>query len=307
MANGTEPPKQPGFFGAAPVALRIDADNQLRNGSDAFPAPSAFATSSSPLLQLSPVWWYAPDFFIGMSKPSAFCKLALSQFKALAPMTNQLSWSITYSLIPSANENIPSQDFTLTPQDAATFQNMPLPGGRGNLTCRVYAYVGGDPGKTFEIISNTLKALEGVVGTSSTQTFLAIPAADILALNQAETLFQNILTAFAPPKYTQQWMDLTPIPVAVTQGAASANPRALKLASGYNAVVLIPAQSNPTDHVPGQPDKVVPYVQNLAPYIGKSQYQFTLGPTGVTMSGGTNPFEAIPYVALTVEVDESSS
>jgi hypothetical protein len=222
-------------------------------------------------------------------------------------MTNQLSWSITYSLLSAANQNIPSQDFTLTAQDAATFQNMPLPQGRGALTCRVYAYVGGEPGKTFQIISNTMKALEGVVGSSSTQTFLAIPAADIAGLNQAEVLFQSILHNFAPPTWTQQWMDLTPMPVAVTQPAATGHPRALKLANGYNAVIFIPAESNPGDHVPGQHDAAIPYFKNLAPYLGKSQYQFTLGPTGVTMTGSDlNPLDAIPYVAVTIEVDEAS-
>lgn len=306
MANGTEAPKQPNFFGAPPVAFRIDSDGVLRAGSDPFPQPSGFATSSSPLLQLSPQWFNAPNFFIGMNKPSAFCRLAVSQFKPLTPMTNQLSWSITYSLLSAPDQNIPSQDFTLTAQDASALENIPLPGGRGTLTCRVYAYVGGEPGKTFEIISNTIKALQGIVGSTSVQTFLVVPAADILGLNQAEALFQQILQAFAPPTWTQQWMDLTVIPVAVTQPASVANPRALKLANGFNSIVVVPAQSNPVDHAPGQQDAVVPYVQRLSAYVGKSQYQFSLGASGVTMTGGTSPLDAIPYVALTVEVDESS-
>jgi hypothetical protein len=306
VATGTEAPKQPNYFGAPPIALRIDSDGVLRHGSDPFPPPSTFATSSTPLLQLSPTWWNAPKFFVGMNKPAAFCRLGVTQFKPLSPMVNQLTWSITYSLISARDQDIPSQDFTLSQQDAQTFRDMPLPQGRGSLTCRVYAYVGGEPGKTLQIISNTIKTLQGVAGSSSAQTFLAIPAADIIGLNQAEALFQSILQDFAPPSWTQQWMDVTPIAIAATEKAASAQPRALRLANGYNAVVLIPAKSNRADHVPGQPDAEIPYLQNLTQYIGKSQYQFTIDATGIALAGGANPFLDIPYVVVTIEVDEAS-
>jgi len=313
MSNGdgvpsaAEAPIQPGFRGAAPVAFRIDSDGVLRNGSDSFPAPSQFVTSATPLVQLQPSRFNAPAFFDGQSKPSAFCNLGLAQFKALTPMTTQLTWSITYSLLSAANQNISSQDIDPDGQDAAKLSNIPLPGGRGQLLSRMYAYVGGEPGKTFAIISNTLRALQGIAGSSSAQALLTMPAADVAGISQAEALFQQILQGFAPPKWTQQWMDATPIAVATTQDAATANSRALKLANGMNLVVIVPAESNPVDHATGAPDGVVDYLQSLGTFVGKSQFQFNLAPNGVTMSGGTNPFDSIPYLAMTIEIDSSTT
>jgi len=303
----SEAPGQPGFLGAAPVAYRIDSDKVLRKGSDGFPSSSRFSANINPVLQLSPAWWNAPPFFVKQSKPSAFCKLLVAQAKPLAPLTKPLSWSIVYSLITAADEDIPSSDFTLQAEDASTLQNMPLPGGSGSLTCRVYAYVGGHIGKLLQMVSNTVKSLEAVVGSSSGKTFLAIPASDISAIDQAETLFQNILQEFASPTWTQQWMDVTPVALAATQSAATDDPDALKLGAGHNTVVFIPALSNKTDHIHDQSDKVIRWTDNLSSYLGKSEYQFTLTAAGITMEeGGSNPFDAIPYVAARISVDAGS-
>jgi hypothetical protein len=298
-----EPPVQPGFRGANPVAYRIDADGTLRKGSDPLSSGTVAASSPTPLLQVSPQWFNAPSFFRGQSKPSAFCSLAVSQRKPLSPMVNQLSWGITYSLLTAANQDIGSQSFTLAQQDADKFSNIPLPAGRGQLQCSVYAYVGGDPGKTFQIISNTLKQLGGIVGSASSQAFLSIPAADATALSQVQALFQQIIQEFAPPQWSQYWLNTNQIALAVTQDAAMANPAALRLGYGFNTIVIIPAQSNPGDQ-PGTPP---PYFQTVNSFVGKAQFAFALDPDGVTMTGGTNPFLNIPYVALTIEVDNGGS
>ncbi len=308
MPNGeasSEPAIQPGFRGANAVPYRVDTDGVLRKGSDAFPETGTFVKSTTPLLQVAPQWFNAPPFFLGESKPSAFCKITLSQRKPVAPMTNALTWSITYSLLTAANQDVASQSFTLSTQDAAKLTNIPLPDGRGQFTCPVFAYVGGDPGKTFQIIGSTIKALQGIAGSSSLQAFLTIPAADAVGVAQADALFQQLLAELAPPKWSQYWINTNPVELAATADAATANAAALKLAYGINTVVLIPAESNPGDHSQGQPDAVKSYFQTIATFVGKSQFQFALGPAGVTMSGGTNPFDSIPYVALTIEVDNS--
>jgi hypothetical protein len=81
------------------------------------------------------------------------------------------------------------------------------------------------------------------------------------------------------------------------------NPAALRLGYGFNTIVIIPAQSNPGDQ-PGTPP---PYFQTVNSFVGKAQFAFALDPDGVTMTGGTNPFLNIPYVALTIEVDNGGS
>ncbi|MEO6913508.1 MAG: hypothetical protein ABI182_05750 [Candidatus Baltobacteraceae bacterium] len=304
-APSSEPPAQPGFRGANPVAYRIDSNGVLRKGSDGLAAGSVFASGANPLVQIAPQWFNAPTFFVGQSKPSAFCKLGMTQRKALAPMVNQLTWSMTFSLLTAADQDVSSQSFTLSPQDAAKLSNIPLPAGRGQLACRMYAYVGGDPGKTFKIISNTIKTLQGAAGGASGQTFLSIPAADAIGIAQAEALFQQLVQGFAPPKWSQHWMNTNLIEVATTTDAATANAGALRLAYGTNTIVIIPGESNPVDHVPGQPDAVNRYFQNVGTFVGKPQFQFAVNPSGLSMTGGTNPFDSIPYVALTIEVDNA--
>ncbi len=300
MANGTSPPTNPDYRGATPVAYRIDSSGTLRNASDPLSTGQAFSTDVNPVLQINPQWFNAPKFFVGQDKPAALCKLGVAQRTPLKPLVNQQGWSITYSLLTAPHQDIASQTFTLSDQDAGSLANMPLPGSRGSLTCAFYAYVGGDENKTFAIISNTLKTLQGIIGSTSTQAFLAIPVADVTALTQAESLFEQIVQATAPPKWTQYWMDTRVIPVALS--AATAGDGVLSLPLGVTTLIIIPSESNAKDHIQNAADKVVNYFEAVSTYVGNASYKFQLTPNGIVMAGGDSPFDAIPYVALTIEV-----
>lgn len=305
MSNGTSPPTNPDYRGAPPVAYRIDPDGTLRNASDPLPTGKTFSADANPVAQINPQWFNAPSFFVDQDKPAAFCKLGITQRVPLKPLVNQQGWSITYSLLTARHQDIPSQTFTLSDQDANTLANIPLPSGHGSLACVFYAYVGGDENKTFQIISDTLKTLQGIIGSTSTQAFLAIPIADVTALSQAESLFEQIVQATAPPQWTQYWMDTRIVPVALTAAAAGAG--VLSLALGSTTVIIIPSESNAKDHVKNAPDAVVNYFDAISAYVGSASYKFQLTPNGVVMAGGSSPFDAIPYVALTIEVDNPTS
>lgn len=321
------------FAGSNPIAFRIDQDGSLQAGSAPLPSGVLFPTDATPVISLHPLYFNAPEFFVGQGKPIAYCKIGATQENSLAPLKTPLSWSIVYSLIVQVNQNLQSTEIA-PGSDASKIEDIALPGGRGQLWCEVMAIVDGDPGKGLQIIESTFQKLQTLAGGTAVKGLFSIPAAPLAVAGQVESLLQQVTQAFSPGQRAQYWINSNLIeliasasqlartgasngaPSAASSGAPSAGASAganfsqISIAAGTTTVVITPAAGNPGDGNAVKDDqgekKPFDYFGLLTPFVNSPVYRFGLGGQGdIRMtkgpSGAANPFLQVPYVTMNIQ------
>lgn len=310
------------FRGSNPVAYRLNDDGSL-SYADAYQTRSMVTMDASkppPIISVAPQYFYGPDIiFNGLDKVQAYVKVSVRQSKVQVPLSKQLSWTAILPLLTDSHENITPTPITLTDDEKDALSTIPLPSGKGELIVSVMALVG-PPAKTaWTIIDSTFKRLASVAESNEGSSLLVIPAADLVVAKQVEALVQSVVNAFQSDTVLQYWTrddDNSIINLTLTNPTSSekGDGGGVVLAEGDTVVIVTPDQTNPGDPLPSylpidetsEGTRIGSYTQYLQSYIGK---KFSKTRDGVIAFGesGTNPFDGIPYVTMTLTASTANA